>query len=324
MKFNLLAIVILIIILLHISDRYEGIQFSASFMKPFYAKNNITIDRENQVLMKNGKQISFKNGLNITGKSNISKDKHKTKIVLRNNNIPTPIWYYWNTNKSFNTNIILIKKTLSFPIVIKPNSLEQGTGVHTNVLNIKDAIKVIRKLLLTTNDLIMENQLQGDAHRIFIFNDEFIDCYRIHKPSIKGNGHNTVTQLIHKFNANAEKKLSNSQIDYNLIKSQGYHKNSIIPKNKKIIITNLANGSVGSVPEFINIKDIHPSNIAMFKRITKLVNLNACGIDYITHDLSIPHYVYGSVLETNSQPGIETHAIANPKSIHKFVNLIRF
>jgi cyanophycin synthetase len=302
----------------------ECIQFNAPFMKPFYDKNNITIDKKNSTLIKNGKKISFKDGLNIVGKKNISKDKHKTKIVLANNNIPTPIWYHWNNDIPFNNNIRLIVKTLTFPIVIKPNSLEQGNGVHTNVLNIQDAKNIINKLLVITNDIILENQIKGDAYRIFIFNNEIIDCYKIHKPSIVGNGINTVSSLLNKFNNLTNHKLLNSQIDYNLINEQGCNENTILPKNKKIIITNIANGSVGSVAEHVHIKNIHPDNIIMFKKLTKLVSLNACGIDYITYDLSIPYYIYGNVLETNSKPGIKSHFNSNPNSIDKFLKLIKF
>jgi hypothetical protein len=62
----------------------------------------------------------------------------------------------------------------------------------------------------------------------------------------------------------------------------------------------------------------------MFKKINKIIGLNANGIDYITTDLSIPYYEYGSVLESNSSPGIETHHKNNPASIDKFMKLIKF
>ena len=48
------------------------------------------------------------------------------------------------------------------------------------------------------------------------------------------------------------------------------------------------------------------------------------GIDYITTDLSIPYYKYGSVLETNANPGMGILAKNNPEYIDKFLNMIKF
>lgn len=327
MNYKLLILVILLIYLypfLISQEKKEGIQFYESYMKPYYTNNNIINHSKHELFEKDGKFVSYATGLNDPDAKKISKDKYKTKQLLLAHNIPTPKYYYWDSDLSLQKNINKVQNKLKFPIVIKPNSLEQGASVYTNIHNKKDAISVLKNLLSINNDILIEEQIVGNSYRILIFNDHFIDAYQILKPSIVGDGKHTVSYLVKDLIKNAEKPLNADQVDYNLIKEQGYNKNSIPPKHKKITITNVSNGSIGSAPKFIAKSDIHPDNLKMFKKINKIIGLNANGIDYITTDLSIPYYEYGSVLESNSSPGIEFHHKNNPASIDKFMKLIKF
>jgi len=95
-------------------------------------------------------------------------------------------------------------------------------------------------------------------------------------------------------------------------------------RNEKIIIASVANGTIGSNTVDIPLSDIHPHNIEMFLRVNKIFGMNANGIDYITHNLSIPHYYHGKILEINARPSINSHYKTNPGSIDKLVKLIRF
>ena len=74
----------------------------------------------------------------------------------------------------------------------------------------------------------------------------------------------------------------------------------------------------------VNLEDVHPDNMKLFKKINKVCGLNLNGIDYITPSLSIPYHKYGSVIENNARPGVKGHYLMNPDSIDKFVKLIRF
>ena len=81
---------------------------------------------------------------------------------------------------------------------------------------------------------------------------------------------------------------------------------SVLPKNKNITITDIANSTYGSEREIIPIDRIHPDNIKMFRRLNNITKLNLNGIDYISNrGLDIPYYQSdGNILETNSSPGI--------------------
>lgn len=317
----ILIIILLLCIILTPNKIYEGIQFKEPYMKKFYAKNNIKLDKKKNILIKNGKKISILNSFNDINAKRTAKNKHLTKQILRNNNIPTPNWYNWDINKSLYENINLLKAhNIKFPVVIKPLMLEGARNVYTDILNMDQAIIVIKQLLLKTDKILIEEQMIGDAHRIIVFNDKIIVCYRINKPLIVGDGINNISYLIKEFlSKDPGSKLDINQVDHNLINDQ-----TILPKGKIMHISNVANGTIGSTQDIIPIENVHPDNIKLFKKISKIVNLNMNGIDYITTDLSIPYYEYGSVLETNANPGMWILAHETPEYIDKFLNLIEF
>ena len=213
---------------------------------------------------------------------------------------------------------------LKFPIVIKPNSSMQGADVYANIDDIFQVHSILKKLLKKTNSILIEEFVQGNVYRVFVFNNTIIGTYHIQNPYIIGDGVHTVKYLINMLIKQATKSMNLNQINYTYMKKQGYDVNDIPKKDKKIVISNVANGSVGSNPIDIDISDIHPHNIEMFLNINKMLGLNTNGIDYITYDMSIPYYEYGYVLETNPCPGVQTHYKSNPKSLDKMVKLLKF
>lgn len=316
-----IIIVILFLMFTHCYIR-EGIQFNDPGMKYFYKKNNIIYDKKGKMLIKNNKTADISRGFN--GKKKYT-DKNSMKKIFLDNDIPTSKWYVWNTNLSNKINLQTLKShNLKFPLVIKPYNTSNGIGVITDIYDFSKLMRLIPNISKITNAIIIEEQVIGDTYRIFVFNNIILDIYKIRNPKIVGDGKSSVIKLLKKYINDHGVKSTKSLIDYDLIKKQGYDSNSIIPKNKKIIITNVCNSSIGSEPLTINKNTIHPANIELFKKVARTVNLNSCGIDYITKDLGIPYYIHGSVIETNSRPGIKSYIKNNPDVIHKLLNNIKF
>ena len=319
--YNFIIILILFFTIIY-CYKCEGIQFNDPGMKYFYKKNNIIYDKKRQLLIKNNKIADISNGLN--GKKKYT-DKNSMKKIFLDNGIPTSKWYIWNTNLPNSRNLEMLKlQNLNFPLVIKPYDTYGGVGVITDIYDFSRLMRIIPTISKTTDAIIIEEQVIGDTYRIFVFNNIILDIYKIRKPKIVGDGKSSVMKLLKKYINDPDVKLTKAQIDYDLIKKQGYNINSIIPKNKKVIITNVCNSTVGSEPLTVNKNNIHPANIELFKKVARTVNLNACGIDYITKDLEIPYYIYGSIIETNSKPGIKSYIKNNPNVIHKLLNNIKF
>jgi cyanophycin synthetase len=82
---------------------------------------------------------------------------------------------------------------------------------------------------------------------------------------------------------------------------------SVIPKGERLILKDTANLSTGGTAEDIT-DIIHPANVSMAERISKIIDLDICGIDIMTTDISKPlSETGGAVLEVNAGPGFRMH-----------------
>jgi cyanophycin synthetase len=53
---------------------------------------------------------------------------------------------------------------------------------------------------------------------------------------------------------------------------------------------------------------VHPFNVFLAERISRIIDLDICGIDIMTDDISIPlNESGGAVLEVNAAPGFRMH-----------------
>ena len=114
--------------------------------------------------------------------------------------------------------------------------------------------------------------------------------------------------------------------DVNLVKSQGYGINDIIPKNKEIFLTKTVNFHNGSQLKRINITKIHPLNVGMFIKINKVLKLDLSGIDYMAKSLEDPYYMDGSIIEVNDGPDMKIHYVADKNeknfAVSKFLKTV--
>lgn len=329
MNFHLILIILLLLFLLnHNSDIYEGISFSSKHMKPFLDKSKIKINPYYKTLTKGGKTLYYGNQFNPLNGILTSSNKFATKKLLTKHGIPNPKYFKWDFKKDDNLNINKIFSLgIKFPLVIKPIYGSHGRNVYVGIKDTDELKNKINNLYKKINyDILVEEQVEGDTFRILVFNDHIIDIIKRIPPHVYGNGYSTLNELID--NHIAEKKQKGEHyiknVDYNYILRQGYNSNDIIQKGQKVYLTQVINLHNGAGVEIIDINNVHPDNIELFKKINKITKLNLNGIDFISKDLRIPYYKNGSVIEINSSPGVEAHAKYNPDSINKFLNLLVF
>ena len=296
----------------------EGVFFDAPSLLPYYEKNNIFIDPYNETLTKNDITISYATQLNPIKYKKLANDKYKTKELFIQNNIPTINSYKWNKSKSYNDNFNIIKSTLKFPLVIKPNSMSRGSYVFANIKeeNVKEIIMLILK---KTSDILIEEYYDGNTYRILMLNGEILYAYEIQKPAVFGDGKSSISELIKVLRKKADIPLLPKQII-----TGNYKLSDILPNGEKLIISDVSNGSLNSNLIFIQSYEIHPDNTALFKRVSEIAHLNLNGIDYMTkNNLSVSYKEGGVILENNFTPGGDTINYA-PNGNERFVNNIIF
>ena len=98
-----------------------------------------------------------------------------------------------------------------------------------------------------------------------------------------------------------------NELTKTIIKDAGYTLDSVIDKGEKLILKDTANLSTGGTAEDVT-DIIHPANVSMAERISKIIDLDICGIDVMTTDISKPlSETGGAVLEVNAGPGFRMH-----------------
>jgi len=297
-------IFILIVILYQQYHFKESIVFTRKFFLDNYEQNNITIDKNNHTLKKNGKIINYKKINNSKLGKNIN-IKPITNQLLQQNNIPISKSYVWNNELSTDENLSRIQD-LKFPLVTKPTKGEKGKYVTTNIMTTNELLHYVNDLKNREKIAFIEEQVSGEEYRIMVFNNDIIAITMKTAPFVVGDGIHTVDELIQTYNKKIGKYKIHT-IDYNFIQQQGYSSSDIIPIGENVIITNVKNMSNGSILSYVDINTVNPINISMFKEINHILDLKLSGIDYICKDLSIPYYINGCVIEVNHAPGLEIH-----------------
>ena len=300
----------------------EHMSMKDPYFNKFFKDSGYKIDTDNYSINKceNDKCIEIKKYstkyFNNNESHYLAKNKDQSNKIFLENNIPVP--KHWIINKE-NKNYYLNEFNIFFPCVLKPIDGMQGKDVNTFIKNKIQYSKILNNLLNKYDKIMLENQVDGDNYRIFVFNDKVIDVIKREKPFIIGDGINDISSLIEIKNNNQRKKklFPTKNIDYEYILEQGFNKDDIPDNNKIIFITNTINFHNGANPVRIKLEDIPEININMFIKAHKLIGLECSGVDYMSDDIKLPYNSEdgkGHIIEINDMVDTKIHIDSDNKS----------
>lgn len=204
-------------------------------------------------------------------------------------------------------------KKVKFPIVIKPQAAQQGKMVYCDVNSKKDALQFFKKIKQKYTKVIFEEQIKGNDFRILIIGGKLVAAMQRIPPFIIGNGKSTILQLINKENKNPlrkAKKIYPIKIDEEVkrhLKQKRLSLKSILKKGEKLFLRRNANISTGGVGTDVT-EIIHPKNVELAIKATKVIGLDICGVDLIIPNIKKPYYqVGGKIIEVNGGPDAAIH-----------------
>jgi len=239
-------------------------------------------------------------------------DKEDTKYLLEQAEIEVPRGDIISRERS-------LKETceqIGFPLVIKPIDGNHGRGISVDVRSYEDAVKAFHAAKEVSRRVIVENYILGEDYRLLVINNTFVAAALRSPAHVIGDGKSTITELVAQVNTDPrrgyghEKELTAITINdltKTIIADAGYTEDSVLAEGEKLILKDTANLSTGGTAE--DVTDIvHPANVAMAERISKIIDLDICGIDIMTTDISQPlSETGGAVLEVNAGPGFRMH-----------------
>lgn len=239
-------------------------------------------------------------------------DKEDTKYLLEQAEIEVPRGDIISRESSLEDTC----NSLGYPLVIKPIDGNHGRGISVDIKSYEEALKAFHAARAVSSRVIVEKYIRGEDYRLLVINYSFVAAALRSPAHVIGDGKSTIKELVAEVNKDPrrgyghEKELTAITINdmtKNIIANAGYTEDSVLKEGEKLILKDTANLSTGGTAE--DVTDIvHPANVAMAERISKIIDLDICGIDLMTTDISKPlSETGGAVLEVNAGPGFRMH-----------------
>ena len=242
----------------------------------------------------------------------IACDKEDTKYLLEQAEVEVPRGDIIRRESSLEDAC----KYVGYPLVIKPIDGNHGRGITVNIQNYDDALVAYHAAKEVSRSVIVEKFITGEDYRLLVINNVLVAAAKRTPAHVIGDGKLTIQELIDEVNSDPRRgyghekvltQITTNDLTKSIIKAAGYTLDSVIDNEEKLILKDTANLSTGGTAE--DVTDIvHPANIAMAERISKIIDLDICGIDIMTTDISKPlAETGGAVLEVNAGPGFRMH-----------------
>ncbi len=209
-----------------------------------------------------------------------------------------------------------IVKKIGYPIVLKPLDGNHGKGASINVKTWEDAIEGLAYAKKYSHRVIVEKFITGYDFRVLIIDNKLVAAAKREPAHVKGDGKHSIQQLIEETNKDPRRGYGHenvlTQIDVDrdttdLLEKLGYTLESIPRKDEVVYLKSTANLSTGGTS--VDITDMmHPENIFLCERISRVIGLDICGVDIMAENLTQPlKETGGCILEVNAAPGFRMH-----------------
>ena len=242
----------------------------------------------------------------------IACDKEETKRMLELASIPVASGGICVDEEDLEE---VIKK-IGYPIVIKPLDGNHGKGASINVKKWEDAVTGLAYAKNYSRRVIVEKFITGFDFRVLIIDHKLVAAAKREPAHVKGDGTQTIQQLIDETNQDPRRGYGHenvlTQIDVDrdtldLLEKLGYTLETVPNRGEIVYLKSTANLSTGGTS--VDVTDMmHPENIFLCERISRVIGLDVCGIDIMAENLTQPLKENGGcILEVNAAPGFRMH-----------------
>jgi len=239
-------------------------------------------------------------------------DKEDTKHLLEQAEVEVPRGDIISRERSLEESC----RYVGYPLVIKPIDGNHGRGITVDIQNYEDAVVAFHAAKEVSRRVIVEKYITGEDYRLLVINNVLVAAAKRTPAHVIGDGKSTVQELVDAVNKDPRRGYGHENVltmikindlTKTIMKDAGYTEDSVLVKGERLILKDTANLSTGGTAE--DVTDIvHPSNVSMAERISKIIDLDICGIDVMTSDISKPlSETGGAVLEVNAGPGFRMH-----------------
>ena len=282
-------------------------------------------------------QITFKNGqrryfryntldMNFMGSSEIAKDKDYANFFIKALGYPTvPGSKTFFSDAWANTVGVRGRKIddayryaqrLGFPVVVKPNSGSQGSGVAL-VHNRVEFYRAMRAIFKRDRVAVVQQIVTGKDYRLVVLDNQVLSAYERIPLNITGDGKSSVLGLLKAKQRQFKLDGRDTQIyigDPRIatkLKHQDLNMRSVPTNGQQVFLLDNANLSTGGDSVDV-IGLVHPAFKKLAVKLTRDMGLRLCGVDLMVQgDISQKPETFW-ILEINSAPGLDHYAKSGP------------
>jgi cyanophycin synthetase len=209
-----------------------------------------------------------------------------------------------------------IAADLGFPLVVKPLDGHQGKGITANITKQWELEEAFGRAQEHSRQVIVEKYIKGDDYRVLAIGYKFIAAAKRTPAAVTGDGRSTISELIEQVNKDPRRgsghgktltKIVPDAVTHDILRSQDLTLDSVLSEGEVLYLKDTANLSTGGTATDVT-DTVHPDNILLIERVSRIVGLDICGIDIVAADLSTPLVQNGgAVIEVNAAPGLRMH-----------------
>ena len=251
-------------------------------------------------------------------------DKCSTALLLAQAGLPAPVHVLVSSAES----ALAAAQRLGWPVVVKPADRERGEGVSIDVTDAASLTAAYAKAQALSQRVLVEQQVPGQCHRIFVAGGRMVYALRRWPKSVKGDGHKTVQQLVDDANADQLKKppwcrLKPFLLDdlaMSCLAKSGLALHSVLGIGQLAPLRPIQTTEWGGEADEV-MHTIHPDNIQLAVQAANTVGLSVVGVDLMTDDITRPWHETGAVInELNFTPYLGGN-LANDK-VHGYLQAL--
>lgn len=238
----------------------------------------------------------------------LSANKITTAQLLRAAGLPAPR----HTSTGDLASATQAATAIGWPVVVKPVDGERGEGVTVDV-DCASSLEIAFNSAMAVSQhkrVIIEQQVPGVCHRLFIANGKLLYCVKRLPMSIIANGTSTIAQLVDAALAReaavppwlrSELQPLDEVASATLSKA-GLTPASVPATGTQVPLRPIETTQWGGVDDDVTDR-IHPQNLRIALDAAKLFRLQVAGIDIITPDIAVPWHDNGAIInEVNYSP----------------------
>ncbi|MCK9540439.1 MAG: hypothetical protein M0R03_00220 [Novosphingobium sp.] len=200
-------------------------------------------------------------------------------------------------------------EALGYPVVVKPNDRDGGTGVRADLRN-ETELRIAFDLAKTFADiLLVEKHFEGNDYRLLVHEGKLMQLIMRIPAGVTGDGVSTVEELVRRLNADPRRssaahyvlmtiELDNEALE--LLARAGLSPGSVLLKGQFFKLRRTANIARGGMPRRVM---AHPDNVVLAHRAAKALGLDLAGVDIICPDIGRSWLEVGAIVsEVNAGP----------------------